>query len=76
MPVAPTRIALTIQGMPRSDDGRTNILPIRVADPDPSVVRAVTIQLAVHRTSAEKIEHPPLGILTSPTVQFGRVHTV
>ncbi len=58
------------------NDGSTYVLTIRVANTNPAVIGAFTVQVAGHGFSAQVVDHPPFGVLSRSGAQLGCINAV
>lgn len=76
MPVAATGVPCAIECVSSGDNSRPHVLPIRITNPLPAVMRSFTAQVAGNGFAAEKVDHPALGVLTGSCTKFRRIDPV
>lgn len=54
----------------------TDILSIGIADPDPPIVRALSVQVAFDRSPREIVHHPPARIAACAGAKLGRIDAI
>lgn len=62
--------------MSRCDQCSTDILAIRIADTDPTIMRALAVQVAFDRSTREVVHHPPAGVSSGACAKLRCVNAV
>ncbi|GAA6159196.1 hypothetical protein NBRC116589_13700 [Ruegeria sp. HU-ET01832] len=62
--------------MTRSDYGSSNVLTVGIADSNPTVIRSLTVELALNVLASQKVNHPAFSVLTGTSTKLRCVHSV
>lgn len=76
MPVSAPRIPRTVQGVSGSDYGSANVLPVCIANANPSVVGSFAVQVTRYGFAAQIVNHPALSVLTGSRSKLWSIHAV
>lgn len=76
MDISTARVASTIQRMTGRDQRCTNIFPIYVANADPPIMCAISVEFTVNRAPCKVVDHPAPGISTGRRAELWSIDAI